>query len=125
MPIKHDNEAGVTELAVHDADAGRRDALIGKLHGRSAAPVCAGSSDPTGFDLIAHATPAGMAPGDPDRVELAKLAPSMVVGCAITRPPVSPLVAAARRIGCRTAVGGDMYAAEQALIVDFLLGAPI
>ena len=58
-------EAGVRELAIHDADAKRRDALIGRLTAKLKTPVFAGSDDPTGFDLIANASPAGMHPGDP------------------------------------------------------------
>ena len=39
----------------------------------------------------------------------------------ITKPAVSPLVAAARRIGCGTSTGTDMFAAVSGLIVDFLV----
>ena len=45
----------------------------------------------------------------------------MFVGCVITAPAVSPLVAAARRLGCPTSTGGDMYEALQGSMVDFLL----
>ena len=45
----------------------------------------------------------------------------MFVGCAITSPPASPIVEAARKIGCKTSVGADMYAAAQQLMIDFLL----
>ena len=114
-------EAGVRELAIHDIDIKRRDALIGRLATKFKIPVSAGSADPTGFDLIANATPMGMKAGDPYPVDPACLAPSMFVGCAITSPPVSPIVEAARRIGCNTSVGGDMYAAAQQLMLDFLL----
>jgi len=37
---------------------------------------------------------------------------------------VSPLVAAARRIGCATSTGTDMFAAVSGLIVDFLTEEP-
>jgi shikimate dehydrogenase len=36
-------------------------------------------------------------------------------------PAVPPLVEAARRIGCGTSTGADMFAAVADLIVDFLL----
>jgi shikimate dehydrogenase len=114
-------EAGVRELAIHDTDAKRRDALIGRLTAKFKTPVFPGSSDPTGFDLIANATPSGMQPGDLSPVDAARLRPEMFVGCVITSPAVSPIVEAARQIGCKTSVGGDMYAAAQQLMLDFLL----
>jgi shikimate dehydrogenase len=38
----------------------------------------------------------------------------------ITKPAVSPLIAAARRAGCGASTGGDMFAAVSGLIVDVL-----
>ena len=114
-------DAGVRELAIHDTDVKRRDALISRLTANLKTPVIVGSDDPSGFDLIANASPAGMKPGDPYPVDPMKLKPSMFVGCAITSPPASPIVEAARKIGCKTSVGGDMYAAAQQLMIDFLL----
>lgn len=117
-------DAGVRELAIHDTDTARRDALIGRFAGKFKTPVVAGSSDPSGFDLIANATPAGMKPGDPFPVAVDRLTPNMFVGCVITAPAVSPIVAAAQKIGCKTSVGGDMYDAAQQLMLDFLLAGP-
>jgi shikimate dehydrogenase len=54
-------------------------------------------------------------------VEVAKLAPTTFVGCVITVPAVSPLIEAARRLGCPTSTGTDMYNALQASMIDFLL----
>lgn len=114
-------DAGVRELAIHDVDVKRRDALIGRMTARLKTPVFAGSADPSGFELIANATPAGMRAGDLYPIDVARLAPNMFVGCVITSPAVSPVVEAARRVGCKTSVGGDMYDAEQQLMLDFLL----
>ena len=114
-------EAGVLELAVHDADSSRRDSLIRRLARKTETRITIGSADPTGFDLIANATPAGMRLGDPLPVQVERLTPQMFVGCVITAPAVSPTVEAARKVGCRTSVGGDMYAVEQELMLQFLL----
>ena len=114
-------EAGVRELAIHDTDLKRRDALIGRMSARLKTPIIAGSADPTGFELIANASPAGMRPGDPYPVDVARLRPDMFVGCVITSPAVSPVIEAARRVGCKTSVGRDMYEAQQQLMLDFLL----
>ena len=70
-------EAEVRELAIHDSDAERRDALIGRLNG---------------------------------------------LGCVITKPDISPFIAAVRKLGCVTGTGTDMYLQQQSIMVDFLLG---
>lgn len=114
-------DAEVSELAIHDADATRRDQLIERLNNKAKARVFAGSSDPTGFGLVANASPAGMKPGDPLPVEVDKLSRNTFVGCVITVPSVSPLVEAARKIGCKTSTGTQMYQALQSAMVDFLL----
>ncbi|PIT05385.1 shikimate dehydrogenase [Bradyrhizobium nitroreducens] len=116
-------EAGVSELAIHDGLAERRDALICRLNGLGKAAVRAGTMDPSGFDFVANATPAGMKEGDPLPVDVARLAPSAYCGCVITRPEVSPFIAAARSIGCVTGTGTDMYRQHQSIMVDFLLEA--
>ena len=62
-----------------------------------------------------------MRSGDPAPIDARRLTLEMFVGCVITSPAVSPIVEEARQIGCKTSVGGDMYAAGQQLILDFLL----
>lgn len=116
-------EAGVSELAIHDADAVRRDRLLARLAGRGAAKLVAGSDDPTGYDLIANATPAGMTPGDALPLRADRLTPDMFVGDVITSPEVTPLLTAARALGCGTQTGIGMFAAGRAMMVDFLLHA--
>lgn len=114
-------DAGVTELAIHDADIARRDTLIARLNTLGKGRVSAGTTDPRGYDLVANATPAGMQPGDPLPVEVSGLAPSTYCGCVITKPEVSPFIEAARKAGCVTGTGTDMYRAQEKKMVDFLL----
>lgn len=114
-------EAGIRDLAIHDEDAARRDRLVGRLRERFGGAARAGEPDPAGFDLVVNATPAGMKPGDPYPVPVERLDPASFVGDVITAPAVSPLVEAARRIGCKTQVGGGMFANLLGLMVDFLL----
>jgi shikimate dehydrogenase len=85
------------------------------------AEVVHGSTDPTGFDAVINATPMGMNANDPDPVDVSRLTPAMWVGCVITQPVVSPLVAAARALGCQTLTGAEMFAQVRDLMVDFLL----
>lgn len=114
-------EAGIDELAIHDADASRRDALIARLSARPGKRVRAGSDDPAGFTLVANATPSGMRSGDPFPVRVQRLTSGMFVGEVITAPAVTPLIEAARRAGCATQVGAGMFAEVMTLMVEFLL----
>ena len=118
-------DAGVSELAIHDMDAGRRDALISRLSAAYPRRVRAGSTDPDGFGIIANATPLGMRAGDPLPVAVEKLAPGMFIGDVITAPEVSPLLEAGRSLGCKTQTGLNMFLAQRELIVDFLEGKPV
>lgn len=114
-------DSGARELAIHDVDIARRDRLIERLRKRQKGAVSVGSPDPSGFDLVVNATPAGMKAGDPLPVDVAKLTAGTFVGCVITAPAVSPLIEAARQRGCATSTGTDMYKALQSAMVDFLL----
>ena len=81
-----------------------------------------GTANPSGFDFVANATPAGMNEGDPLPVDVTRLAQSAYCGCVITKPEISPFIAEARKLGCVTATGTDMYQQHQSIMVDFLLG---
>ena len=115
-------EAGVSELAIHDSSAERRGTLVDQLNRLGKGRARVGTGDPSGFDFIANATPAGMTEGDPLPVDVTRLAPSAYCGCVITKPEISPFIAEARKIGCVTATGTDMYQQHQSIMVDFLLG---
>ncbi len=117
-------DAGVSVMAIHDDDPRRRDALVEKLRGAHGERAVVGSVDPTGFSLVVNATPAGMRAADPLPFDIGKLAADMFVGDVITRPAVTPLIAAARASGCMTQAGGGMFDAVSKLLVDFLLASP-
>lgn len=115
--------AGVKELAVHDADVVRRDALVARLASLGLGRVSAGNSDPSGFDLCINATPIGMKDGDPHPIDSTKFTAQQFVGCVITTPAVPPMIAMARAKGCNTLTGADMFARVRDLMVQFLLEA--
>ena len=46
-----------------------------------------------------------------------------IVACVITAPALSPVVRVARDAGCATSTGGQMHAAQQQMLVDFMLGS--
>lgn len=113
---------GVGELAIHDPDLARRDALVQRLAGLGLGKVVAGSHDPGGFDIAINATPVGMQPSDPHPIDSTRFTPAMFVGCVITAPAVTPMIQSARDRGCRTMTGADMFAKVRDLMVAFLLG---
>ena len=114
--------SGVRELAIHDEDTARRDALVQRLASMGECHVVAGSRDPTGFDIAINATPVGMKAGDPHPIESTKFTPAMFVGCVITAPAVPPMIESARAVGCNTLTGADMFAQVKDLMVEFLMG---
>jgi len=114
--------AGVSALAIYDEDTVRRTTLVNRLDGLGRCPVSHGTADPSGFDIVLNATPVGMKQADPYPLEVSQLTSTMFVGCVITQPAVTPLVAAARAQGCSTMTGADMFGKVRDLMVDFLLG---
>ncbi len=114
-------QAGVSTLAIHDEDEQRRHSLMERLAALGLGAVVDGSADPTGFDAVINATPMGMKEGDPDPVDMSRLTATMWVGCVITQPAVSPLIAKARALGCASLTGAEMFAQVRDLMVDFLL----
>ncbi|WP_341645494.1 shikimate dehydrogenase family protein [Thauera sp. SDU_THAU2] len=114
-------DAGVSELAVHDGDTARRDALVARLRSLHGDKVLAGSDDPSGFGVVVNATPSGMRDGDPLPVQAGKFTADMFVGDVITVPAVTPMLQAARDKGCLTQTGGGMFAAVRDRMIDFLL----
>ena len=113
--------AGVSSLALADTSKLRGTTLIDRLNWLKTAPVTHGSTNPDGYDIVLNATPMGMRESDPYPADVTKLNASMFVGCVITAPTVSPLIAAARARGCATMTGADMFGRVRDLMVDFLL----
>ncbi len=113
--------AGTSSLALADTSKLRRTTLIDRLNWLKLALVTHGSTDATGYDIVINATPMGMKEGDPYPVDVTTLDAAMFVGCVVTAPAVSPLIAAAREQGCATVTGADMFARVRDLMVDFLL----
>lgn len=113
---------GASELALHDIDTGRRDALIARLNEAFPGKARPGSTDPRGFALVAHATPLGMREGDPLPVQTELLTAEQFVADVVTRPAVPPLIAAARKKGCRTMPGSGMFNAQAVLLAEMLMG---
>lgn len=103
---------GAGQLAIVDQDWSRAAELAARLNlhfrGNRATPVQEISAAINGATGLIQATPVGMAgrPGMPLAEEL--LRPSLWVSEIVYVPLETPLLKAARRIGCRTADGGHM-----------------
>jgi shikimate dehydrogenase len=113
----------VSALAICDEDPYRRDTLVQRLASLQHCPVTGGSADPSGFEVVVNATPVGMRHSDPFPLQVDQLTPDMFVGCVITQPAITPLIAAARSKGCQTMTGAHMFGRVRDLMVEFLLGA--
>lgn len=115
--------SGVRELVLSDADADRAQALgqrLAALHmGQVRVWQGAAPPDACGCDVAINASPMGMNPGDPCPVQTHNLQAQQWVGCVITAPAISPLIAAARLAGCATVTGADMFAQVRDLMLDF------
>lgn len=112
---------GAAHLAICEIDAARRDSLIARLEAAFPGRLSVGTDDPTGFDIIANATPLGMCEGDPLPVQVEKLVPGQFAACPITKPARSPFIEAAAASGCQTMPGIGMFKAQEELLVEALL----
>jgi shikimate dehydrogenase len=111
---------GVGRMALFDAHAAAADALAQRLREHyPAMQVTTGSNDPAGFDLVVNATPLGMKPGDPLPFDVARLSKDTFVGEVVMKQEVTPLLEAARRLGCRTQVGTDMLFEQIPAYLEF------
>ncbi|MFT4149932.1 MAG: shikimate dehydrogenase [Paracoccaceae bacterium] len=113
---------GASELALHDIDTTRRDALIARLNESFPGKARIGGTDPRGFALVANATPLGMREGDPLPVQTDLLTADQFVADVVTRPAIPPLIAAARAKGCGTMPGSGMFNAQATLLAELLMG---
>ena len=100
---------GVASLSLFDADATAASELGGRL--RKHYPdlaVNVGSRDPAGCDLVVNGTPLGMNASDPLPIDVTRLSSRTFVGEVVMKQEITPLLAAARELGCRYQVGTDM-----------------
>lgn len=100
---------GVASLALHDVVPDVAGALAGRVRTHyPALDVRVAGNDPAGYDIVVNGTPLGMRPDDPLPFDPERLAPSTFVGEVVMKQEITPLLAAARRRGCRYQVGTDM-----------------
>ena len=111
---------GVARMALFDMNAQSADGLAQRLRQYyPAMQVTTGSNDPAGLDLIVNATPLGMKPGDPLPFDVSRITKDTFVGEVVMKQEITPLLEAARRIGCRTQVGTDMLFEQIPAYLEF------
>lgn len=100
---------GVGRLGVFDVNGGMAEALAGRLRAEYPGLVLeVGGRDPAGFDIAVNATPLGMGEGDPLPFDPARLGAGAFVGEVVMKQEFTPLLRAARALGCDVQVGTDM-----------------
>ncbi|MGG5819433.1 shikimate dehydrogenase family protein [Falsiroseomonas sp. HW251] len=113
--------AGAAELALNDVTAARAEALAALLRsnfpGTRAVPA---PPYPRGFDIVVNATPLGLRAGDPLPLDASGLAAGQLVADVIPNPEVTPLIAAARALGCATTTGREMHEGQARLAAAWL-----
>ena len=115
-------EAGTIAITIVDLDKAKANDVatrLGRAHAHCRFSVGEASAD--GFDLIANASPTGMAPDTSMPGPFGKLDPGIVVADVVTAPEITPLLAHARACGCRISTGVQMYQAQAAMIAGYLI----
>lgn len=116
-------EAGAARLGICNRTAARvqelRERLVRSGHGIEVVDA----ADPAGWDLVVNATSLGMAAGDPLPLDPSRLSPAQAVAEIIMKPPLTPLLLAARERGCEIVTGAPMLECQIELMAD-AMGAP-
>lgn len=112
--------AGARAITLFDPDTARADALaatVCALH--PGCEIACGTPTAAGYDVIVNASPVGMRPGEGMPAPLGSFDPACLVIDIITKPEVTPLLAAARAAGCQTLGGLAMLAAQADTFLEF------
>lgn len=113
-------EAGVSFLRLNDLDAAKVQAVQGRLSEfYPNVEVETGPINTKGIDIVANATPLGMAEGDALPIDPDRLAPDQLVTDMIMKPRVTPLLAAARAKGCATVIGYEALKGQAQANLEF------
>jgi shikimate dehydrogenase len=116
-------QRGVGSLDVRDNDAERTSSLSARLNalGHGEARGVGIDPDLSRYDVVVNASPLGMRANDPLPLDAARLPATTFVGDVVTKPPLTPLIEAARARGCPTVTGTQMFERVCDRMVEFLL----
>ncbi|MFC5386682.1 shikimate dehydrogenase family protein [Aquamicrobium segne] len=113
-------EAGAREIRLCDVDEARAGELARLVN--AAFPACAiavGPANPQGMDMAINATPMGLKPDDPLPLDVSRLTPAMTVVDIIMEPVETPLLKAAKAIGCPVQPGRPMMDFQVQAMAEF------
>ncbi|SIT52256.1 Quinate/shikimate dehydrogenase (fragment) [Paraburkholderia piptadeniae] len=110
---------------MRDNDVERTASLIGRLNalGRGEARSADIAAKADAYDVVVNASPLGMRADDPLPIDVSRLPATTFVGDVVTKPPLTPLIEAARARGCPTVTGTQMFGRVCERMVTFLLDA--
>lgn len=114
-------DAGMREVAIHDVDPARADALAARLRGFGHSAHAVPAPAPGGRDLAVNATPLGMRPEDPLPIPAEALRPPLRIADVVMKPDVTPLLAAAEAAGCPIHHGRLVMQHQLGPLADFFL----
>ena len=100
---------GAASISLFDLNTAGAEALAARL--KQYYPdmeVNVTSNDPAGYDMVVNATPLGMKDSDPLPFDPKRLSPSTFVGEVVMKSEMTPILQAAKEIGCQYQVGTDM-----------------
>ena len=114
-----DNQAN--RLAIIDIDQGRRDTLIKSLKKNySNVETTHEVGSIKDIDILANATPMGMKNGDPLPFSLEDINSDTLVADAVTKPPLTRFLKAAKNKGCTIQQGNEMSEAQLPIFLEWL-----
>ena len=113
--------AGVKLLGIANRTETKVEDLIARLHQlHPDLDARLTKADATGFDIVVNATALGMAQQDPLPMDITTLTDHHCVAEIIMKPEVTPLLAAAQRIGCQVHYGWPMLSSQAPLMAAFM-----
>jgi shikimate dehydrogenase len=117
-------QAGASRVSVTDLSVERRDRLVARLAMQFGERIGADIGDLRDYSIVANATSCGMLAQDPLPLEPGRLQATTTVFDIVPYPDETPLLAAAKKLGCPTLNGAAMVAAQADLLIDFMTDAP-
>jgi len=125
-------QAGAARLVIANRTVARAEELAAAVAGQGAEAVALPLDSPelgeelAGADLLVQTTPAGLAGGDEDRLPVPEtwLDPPLIVCDIVYNPPLTPLLAAARRRGLRVVPGWGMLLYQGTAAFERWTGRP-
>ena len=113
-------QAGVTRLTIANRTPEKAVELIGRIAlDFPDLPLNVGTDDPSGHHLVVNGTSLGLRAGDALPLDVKRLSAAQTVAEIIMQPTETPLLIAARKMGCRIHFGAPMLLCRAAFSVCF------